>query len=175
MIQKIELVSWIRSKENSILNWLNLDVVISSNFTKSNDEYPTIEADANALEAPLQKDISVKDAAANTPKQFGCQSYCQNQGVCVLVSQSVTCQCANGYTGLQCQVARKIKMKGENRIFYLKMKIFLSLQDKVVFRILVIMVDLALKFIRIRLCVYVHLDLSDLYVVILVKLEISIR
>jgi hypothetical protein len=153
---------------------LNLDVVISSNLTQSNEEYPTIEADINALEAPLQKGISVKDSAANTPKQVGCQSYCQNQGVCVLVSQSVTCQCANGYTGLQCQVARKIKMKRKICFFYLKMKIFLSRQDKVVIRILVIMVDLVLKFIRIRLIVFVHLDLSDLYVVILVKLEISI-
>ena len=54
------------------------------------------------------------------------------------------------------------------------MKIFLSRQDRVVRTILVIMVELVLKSIRIRLIVYVHLDLSDRYVVILVKLDISL-
>ena len=93
-------------------NLFDLDVVISANGTHSEDEYPTIVADANALEAPSQKDITMKGSAANTPKQFGCQSYCQNQGVCTIVSQSVTCQCLNGYTGVQCQVARKLKLRG---------------------------------------------------------------
>lgn len=87
---------------------LDLDIVISKNVTQSEDDYPTIEADVNALEIPSYKGLSAKDSATNIPKQFGCQSYCQNQGVCVLVEQSVSCQCPNGYTGLQCQVARKI-------------------------------------------------------------------
>ena len=95
---------------------LNIDLIITSNVTHSGEEYPTIEADINALEVPGQKDIAAKDVATNIPKQFGCQSYCQNQGVCVLAAQSVSCQCAGGYTGLQCQVARKIKTK-EN-IYY---------------------------------------------------------
>ena len=85
--------------------------MISTNGTHSDDEYPTIVADANALEAPSQKGISEKGSAANTPKQFGCQSYCQNQGVCTIVSQSVSCQCQNGYSGNQCQVARKFRKK----------------------------------------------------------------
>jgi hypothetical protein len=88
--------------------YYDIEVVISSNITQSADEYPTIEADANALEAPSQKDISTKGSAANTPKQFGCASYCQNQGVCVLSAQSVNCRCPTGYSGIQCQVARKI-------------------------------------------------------------------
>jgi len=87
---------------------LNIDIVISKNITNPEDDYPTIEADANALEAPSEKSISTKGSAANTPKQFGCQSYCQNQGVCVLAAQSITCRCPTGYTGIQCQVARKI-------------------------------------------------------------------
>lgn len=94
---------------------MNIDIVISTNVTHSDDDYPTIEADANALEAPSQKSISTKGSAANTPKQFGCQSYCQNQGVCVLVSQSVSCRCPTGYTGIQCQVARKIEKEEEDK------------------------------------------------------------
>jgi hypothetical protein len=90
---------------------LHIDIVISTNITNPEDDYPTIEADVNALEAPLQKSISTKGSAANTPKQFGCQSYCQNQGVCVLAAQSINCRCPTGYTGIQCQVARKIRKK----------------------------------------------------------------
>ena len=88
---------------------MNIDVVITTNVTQANDDYITIEADPNALESLSQKGISTKDAAANTPKQFGCGSYCQNRGVCVLAAQTVSCQCPNGYGGIQCQIARKIK------------------------------------------------------------------
>jgi hypothetical protein len=115
MIQQIELVSLItfpfkrKKKQKTRLNSLNIDVVITTNVTASDDEYPTIEADDNALEAPSQKDVSTKISAVNTPKQFGCASYCQNRGVCVLAAQSVSCRCPTGYTGLRCQVARKIK------------------------------------------------------------------
>ena len=107
MIPKIVLVSKRRRSSPIDRIRFDLDIVISTNGTHSDDEYPTIIADINALEGPAQKDISVRGSAANTPKQFGCQSYCQNQGVCAIVSQSVTCQCLNGYTGVQCQVARK--------------------------------------------------------------------
>jgi hypothetical protein len=95
------------------LNLFNIEIIISKNGTQSDDEYPTIEADENALEAPSQKGISTKDSAANTPKQFGCASYCQNRGVCVLAAQSVTCRCPTGFTGLQCQVARKSIKRNE--------------------------------------------------------------
>ncbi len=121
---------------------MHIDIVISTNITNPEDDYPTIEADVNALEAPLQKSIptkgsaantpsistkgsaantpsiSTKGSAANTPKQFGCQSYCQNQGVCVLAAQSINCRCPTGYTGIQCQVARKIRKKKQNIKIY---------------------------------------------------------
>lgn len=86
-----------------------VEVIISANATDSSEEYPTIEADANALDLSAPKGVATKNSAANTPKQFGCQSYCQNQGVCVIVAQSVSCRCPTGYTGLQCQVARKFE------------------------------------------------------------------
>lgn len=82
-----------------------IDIAVSANATQSSEEYPTIIADVHALEAPAQKGFSGKGAAANTPKQFGCPQYCQNQGVCVQVAQAVSCQCATGYTGVFCQVA----------------------------------------------------------------------
>lgn len=107
MILEIVLVSSRRCFIEGFECRLDLDIVITANGTHSEDDYPTIIADVNALEGPSQKDISVKGSAANTPKQFGCQSYCQNQGVCTIVAQSVNCQCLNGYTGVQCQVARK--------------------------------------------------------------------
>ncbi|CAF4293543.1 unnamed protein product, partial [Adineta steineri] len=81
-----------------------IEVTISTNVTQTDEEYPTIEADANALESPAQKGIATKDSAANTPKQFGCASYCQNQGVCSIVAQTVSCRCPTGYSGVQCQV-----------------------------------------------------------------------
>ncbi|CAF0870390.1 unnamed protein product [Adineta ricciae] len=81
-----------------------IDITITANATNIDEEYPTIEADANALDLSQQKGVSKRDAATSIPKQFGCQSYCQNQGVCVLVAQSVTCRCPTGYTGIQCQV-----------------------------------------------------------------------
>jgi hypothetical protein len=87
---------------------IDLDIAITVNGTQSDDDYPTIEADINALQGPTQKDLSSKGGASNTPKQFGCSSYCQNQGVCVLVAQSISCNCQSGYSGLQCQIARKI-------------------------------------------------------------------
>jgi Notch-like protein len=92
-----------------------VEITISTNTTQTDDDYPTIEADANALEAPSQKDISTKESAANTPKQFGCSSYCQNQGVCVIVSQAVTCRCPSGYTGVQCQVTPVILIQPPNQ------------------------------------------------------------
>jgi hypothetical protein len=95
---------------------LNIDVVITTNVTHSGEEYPTIEADPNALEAPANKEISNKASATNIPKQFGCASYCQNQGVCVLSAQTISCRCPTGYTGLQCQVARKIIRKKIHKI-----------------------------------------------------------
>lgn len=81
-----------------------VEIIINTNVNATEDDYPTIEADINALESLSQKDVSAKDTSANTPKQFGCGSYCKNQGVCVIVAQSVTCECPTGYSGLQCQV-----------------------------------------------------------------------
>jgi hypothetical protein len=95
-------------QESKNENLLYIEVTISSNGTQADSDYPTIEADMDALETPSQKIISTKGAAANTPKQFGCQSYCQNQGVCVLVAQAVSCRCPTGYSGVQCQVIRKM-------------------------------------------------------------------
>jgi len=111
MIQKIELVSLYYTiiVKNKILNSCYIEVPINSNGTQLNDEYPTIVADVDALEVLSQKGISTKGSAANTPKQFGCGSYCQNQGVCVLAAQTVSCQCPTGYSGVQCQIIRKIK------------------------------------------------------------------
>lgn len=99
----------VRSLELLVIDetFFSLEVTLTGNATQSDEEYPTIEADLNALEGPTQKDISGKGGAANTPKQFGCGSYCQNQGVCVLAAQSVSCRCPTGFSGIQCQVARK--------------------------------------------------------------------
>lgn len=70
------------------------------------DDYPTIEADLNSLDIPMQKSLSSTSA---TPRQFGCSSFCYNQGICVLVGQTITCRCAPGFIGTRCQVARKIQ------------------------------------------------------------------
>jgi len=86
-----------------------IDVTISSNaLPDEKDDYPTIAADFNALEAPMQKSFSSRIGVSSTPRQFGCSSFCYNQGVCVLVAQSITCRCAPGFIGTRCQVARKI-------------------------------------------------------------------
>ena len=143
------------------------EVTISANGTQSDDDYPTIVADLNALEGPTQKDISSKGGAANTPKQFGCGSYCQNQGVCVIVAQAVSCRCPNGYSGLQCQVARKRCVLPSPPsddligVFLLESKTFSSQPKKVVILIRVIMVAFALKSILIRSIALVYLVLLD--------------
>ena len=100
-------------------NLFTIEITINSNFTENGNEYPTIEADPHALEGLSHKGISNKYSPANTPKQFGCDSYCRNQGVCVIVAQSVTCRCPTGYTGLQCQVARKIEKNRARMSFYI--------------------------------------------------------
>jgi hypothetical protein len=71
------------------------------------DDYPTIEADLNALEVPTQKSLSSNARISVTPRQFGCSSYCYNQGTCVLVGQTITCRCPPGFIGIRCQVLRK--------------------------------------------------------------------
>ncbi|CAF2519254.1 unnamed protein product [Rotaria sp. Silwood2] len=83
-----------------------VEITISSNVTTSDDEYPTIEADVDALDMLSLKDVSGKDSFVTAPKQFGCGSYCKNQGICIIAAQAVTCQCPNGYTGVQCQITQ---------------------------------------------------------------------
>ncbi|CAF1227611.1 unnamed protein product [Rotaria sordida] len=83
-----------------------VEIIISSNVTVSDDDYPTIEADEDALNIISLKDITGKDSSTNVQKQFGCGSYCKNQGLCVIVAQAVTCQCQSGYTGHQCQITQ---------------------------------------------------------------------
>ena len=85
-------------------------VITSNDDQEENDDYPTIEADLNALEAPMQKSLSQHAPLAITPRQFGCSSYCYNQGICVLVGQKISCRCPTGFIGLRCQVARKIRI-----------------------------------------------------------------
>ncbi|CAF1627731.1 unnamed protein product [Rotaria magnacalcarata] len=82
-----------------------VEVSIKQDVNVTDDEYPTIEADVNALEILSEKDVSSKDITARTQKGFGCGSYCKNQGQCVIVSQTVSCECPTGYSGVQCQVA----------------------------------------------------------------------
>ena len=85
-----------------------VEVIITSNDDQDHtDDYPTIEADLNALEAPMQKSLSADLGPRITPRQFGCSSYCYNQGVCVLVGQKITCRCPPGFIGVRCQVSRK--------------------------------------------------------------------
>jgi hypothetical protein len=85
-----------------------IEITISSNNTPDeNDDYPTIEADLNSLEVPMQKSFSSNLGASITPRQFGCSSFCYNQGVCILVGQKITCSCTPGFVGVRCQVARK--------------------------------------------------------------------
>ncbi|UJR31039.1 hypothetical protein I4U23_018549 [Adineta vaga] len=84
-----------------------VEVTISSNTNPNEqDDYPTIEADLNALEAPMQKSLSSNDDIFGTPRQFGCSSFCYNQGTCVLVGQRITCRCPSGFIGVRCQVAQ---------------------------------------------------------------------
>jgi hypothetical protein len=56
----------------------------------------------------MQKSLSSRIGDYGTPRQFGCSSFCYNQGVCVLTAQAITCRCAPGFIGTRCQVARKI-------------------------------------------------------------------
>ncbi|CAF3378373.1 unnamed protein product [Rotaria socialis] len=83
-----------------------VEVSIQHDVNVTDDEYPTIEADVNALEILSEKDVASKDIAARSQKGFGCGSYCKNQGQCVIVSQTVSCECPTGYSGVQCQVAQ---------------------------------------------------------------------
>jgi len=111
MIQRIELASFdfYFNKKKSIL--FNIEITISSNNNPNEiDEYPTIEADLNALDVlSMQKSLSPNNGiSGTTPKQFGCSSFCYNQGICVLVGQKITCRCAPGFIGVRCQIARKI-------------------------------------------------------------------
>jgi len=55
----------------------------------------------------MQKSLSSNGGVSGTPRQFGCSSFCYNQGVCVLVGQRITCRCQPGFIGVRCQVARK--------------------------------------------------------------------
>jgi len=83
------------------------EVIITSNDDQDHtDDYPTIEADLNALEAPMQKSLSSDLGPRPSPRQFGCSSYCYNQGVCVLEGQKITCRCPPGFLGVRCQVAQ---------------------------------------------------------------------
>lgn len=74
------------------------------------DEYPTIEADLDALEVPMHKSLLSRSLTI-TPRQFGCSSYCYNQGLCVLVGQKITCRCPPGFIGVRCQIARMFSMR----------------------------------------------------------------
>lgn len=56
----------------------------------------------------MQKSLWSDARILGTPRQFGCSSFCYNQGACVLVGQAITCRCAPGFIGTRCQVARKI-------------------------------------------------------------------
>ena len=92
--------------QNQYLSY-STEVTVSSNTNPSEqDDYPTIEADLNALEVPMQKSLSGDVGVSGTPRQFGCSSYCYNQGTCVLVGQRITCRCPAGFVGVRCQVAR---------------------------------------------------------------------
>lgn len=55
----------------------------------------------------MQKSLSSDLGPRPSPRQFGCSSYCYNQGVCVLEGQKITCRCPPGFLGVRCQVARK--------------------------------------------------------------------
>lgn len=105
------------TKKNKHISIFNIDIAVNPNVNATEDEYPTIEADINALDMSSDKNITARDSATSAPKQFGCGSYCKNQGVCIIVSQSVTCQCPTGYSGIQCQITRMIK-KTEIRIIF---------------------------------------------------------
>ena len=86
-----------------------IEIKISSTHVPDEyDDYLTIEADLDALEAPVQKSLSSNVGISVTPRQFGCSSYCYNDGVCILTGQSITCRCQPGFVGVRCQLARKI-------------------------------------------------------------------
>lgn len=123
MIPRIELVSvdvFLSLNSFSTLIFFPLDVTISPNALPNDEEdYPTIEADLNALEAPMQKSLSSGAGASGTPRQFGCSSFCYNQGVCVLSGQAIACRCAPGFIGTRCQVARKIERFSMNILVHI--------------------------------------------------------
>lgn len=83
-------------------------IIVDTDVNATADEYPTIEAEGNALEILSERDIAGKELTANSHKTFGCGSYCKNHGQCVIAAQTVSCLCPTGYSGVQCQVARKI-------------------------------------------------------------------
>lgn len=56
----------------------------------------------------MQKSFMTNVDTSSMPRQFGCSSFCYNQGVCVLTGQAIACRCAPGFIGIRCQVARKI-------------------------------------------------------------------
>ncbi|CAF0985910.1 unnamed protein product [Didymodactylos carnosus] len=75
------------------------------------DEYPTIEADLDALEeSKIKTSRSLSENSAKsfiTPKAFGCSSYCKNGASCTLVGQTIQCQCTAPWTGTQCTITRQ--------------------------------------------------------------------
>ncbi|CAF2086668.1 unnamed protein product [Rotaria magnacalcarata] len=86
-----------------------VEVTASPNGTSDdNDDYPTIEADLDSLEAPMQKSLSSNVGISVASRRFGCSSYCYNDGVCVLVGQTITCRCQSGYIGVRCQIGQSV-------------------------------------------------------------------
>lgn len=84
-----------------------IEISVNSNTSSDeNDDYPTVEADLNALEVPMQKSFVTNVDTSSMPRQFGCSSFCYNQGVCVLTGQAIACRCAPGFIGIRCQVAQ---------------------------------------------------------------------
>jgi len=81
----------------------------------------------------MQKSFSSNLGASITPRQFGCSSFCYNQGVCILVGQKITCRCTPGFVGVRCQVARKTRKYKINLFeYYIFEKNLRFLQDKLV-------------------------------------------
>ncbi|CAF0823533.1 unnamed protein product [Rotaria sordida] len=99
--------AYVPELQTCVAKELVTDLTISSNDTlDENDDYPTIEADLDVLEAPMQKSLSPYVDISVTSRRFGCSSFCYNDGICVLVGQSITCRCQPGYIGVRCQVAQ---------------------------------------------------------------------
>ena len=109
-IPRIELASEIFFISINLITHIEfcLDITITPNaLPDGEDDYPTIEADFNSLEVPMQKSLSSDSGISGTPRQFGCSSFCYNQGVCILSGQSISCRCSPGFIGTRCQVSRK--------------------------------------------------------------------